>query len=466
MINLKTNTEKQFNDFINSIDDELLSESSLVSFCVELPVTNFYSVLDFFETEQNDIFYFSKPSRTLQIFTVGETISFSFDSIEEYYEYSNELIRLKNKVHHNFNSINYFPALFFSYAKFPSEKTSQVWSEFEKVNFFIPEMIFINDNSKFYIVINTQTENKSVKSELIGFIKSKLERLNNFVNSFSVTDIKSKIRLSKTEEIENWKFKVDDILTHIRKKKFDKLVLSRCTEFNLLTQIWLANLAFSLDNKYPECYNFFFKKKDTLFFGASPEKLFTLKNGIINTEALAGSTERGDNEYDDKLLGSELTNSKKEINEHYFVIIHLQKILSKYCSEVVLEESPSLKKLSNIQHLHTSLGGRVNEGVNIYSIIRDIFPTPAVCGYPVKSTINVIEKIEDFERGLFAGFFGWMDFKDNSEFIVTIRSALIKQSRLYVYAGCGIVLGSDAEKEYKETQLKSQSIISLFDYED
>lgn len=465
MITQKSNIENQINDFINSLDSNTILNNSLVSFCIESQIENLYSLLEYFNIEQQRILYFSKPVQNFQVITLGETFSFTFENIDELEINSDKFFRIKNKTINNFSIVNYSPPLFFSYTKFPSEKNSHLWSEYDKVKLFIPEMIFIADNSKFYIVVNIPTEKVSGKSELTDLTKSKLAKLNNVANSFSVSDINNKIRLSHKEEIESWRIKIDDILTRIRNKQFDKLVLSRCTEFDLLTHIKPVSLAYTLDKRYPECYNFINKISDTLFFGASPEILFTIKNGIITTEALAGSTKRDSNDLIDRNLGSELINSKKDIDEHYYVILHLQKILSECCSEIIVEESPGLKKLSNIQHLHTSLSGRLNEDVNIFSIIKKIFPTPAVAGFPVQSAIKAISEIEVFDRGLFTGIIGWMDLENNSEFIVTIRSALVNKNKMFVYAGCGIVTGSDAEKEYNETQLKSQSIISLFNYE-
>lgn len=466
MIAQKSNIENQINDFISSLDSNTIFNSSLVSFCVELQIANFYSLLEYSNIEQQKILYLSKPVQNFQVITLGETLSFLFENVEELEINSEKFFRIKNKTINNFSIVNYYPPLFFLYAKFPSEKISELWSEFDKVKLFIPEMVFIADNSKFYIVVNIPTERVSRKSELTDFIKSKFSKLKNVTNSFTVSEINNKIRLSKEEKIESWRIKIDNIITRLQNKQFDKLVLSRCTEFDLLTHIKPVSLAYTLNIKYPECYNFINKIGDTLFFGASPEILFTIKNGIVTTEALAGSTGRDNNDQIDRNLGSELINSKKDIDEHYYVILHLQKILSECCSEIIVEESPGLKKLSNIQHLHTSLNGRLNEDVNIFSIIKKIFPTPAVAGFPVQSAIKAISEIEDFDRGLFTGFIGWMDIKDSSEFIVTIRSALVNSNKLFVYAGCGIVTGSDAEKEYNETQLKSQSIISLFNYED
>ena len=99
----------------------------------------------------------------------------------------------------------------------------------------------------------------------------------------------------------------------------------------------------------------------------------------------------------------------------------------------------------------------------MFKIISSLFPTPAVCGIPKDLSLKMIEKSEDFDRGLFSGAVGWFNADNYGEFFVTIRSALIKEDKLYAYAGCGIVEGSDPKEEYEESILKLKPILSLFD---
>ncbi len=187
---------------------------------------------------------------------------------------------------------------------------------------------------------------------------------------FQSNSIKSRIKSSKSEVFSDWQNKVNQVLKRIDKKEFDKVVLSRKTEFNLIDNFEMADFAFKLDKNYPECYNFIYKIKESIFFGASPEKLFFIKNNELHTEALAGSIERGNNDKEDKDFESILVESSKDIDEHIFVIDHLKYILNKYCSNVEIDESPSLKKLSNIQHLYTGLKGKIKSGLENLFIIR------------------------------------------------------------------------------------------------
>ncbi|MGE5438824.1 MAG: chorismate-binding protein, partial [Bacteroidota bacterium] len=101
----------------------------------------------------------------------------------------------------------------------------------------------------------------------------------------------------------------------------------------------------------------------------------------------------------------------------------------------------------------------------IFAIMEGLHPTPAVCGVPQADAMNVIKKMEDYHRGMYAGIVGWFNFKKEGEFAVAIRSALLKGRKLYAFAGGGIVEGSDPAAEYKETELKLKPILALFDNE-
>src|SRR5690606_15629740 len=99
-------------------------------------------------------------------------------------------------------------------------------------------------------------------------------------------------------------------------------------------------------------------------------------------------------------------------------------------------------------------------------VMRSLFPTPAVCGIPKDKSLKLIEETETFDRGLFSGIIGWFNTDGYGEFFVSIRSALVNDKKLYAYAGCGIVDGSDPVEEFEETNLKLNPILSLFNNAD
>ncbi len=131
-------------------------------------------------------------------------------------------------------------------------------------------------------------------------------------------------------------------------------------------------------------------------------------------------------------------------------------------AENVTFKQTKVKKLKNIQHLWTPVKAEIRKEIPIITIIKNIHPTPAVCGLPKNKALKIIDKSENFDRGLYAGTLGWFNLSRNGEFIVGIRSALIKNSYLYLFAGSGIVDGSSIKSKYEETELKLKPMISLF----
>ena len=118
-----------------------------------------------------------------------------------------------------------------------------------------------------------------------------------------------------------------------------------------------------------------------------------------------------------------------------------------------------------IQHLWTPIRAKLNNGRSVLTILKDLHPTPAICGTPYNSALLSIKESEEHDRGLYAGIIGWFNNNNHGEFAVAIRSAILKGNVLHAFAGCGIVEGSDPEAEYAETKLKLRPIFSLFDYE-
>ncbi|MBZ0200803.1 MAG: chorismate-binding protein, partial [Ignavibacteriaceae bacterium] len=114
------------------------------------------------------------------------------------------------------------------------------------------------------------------------------------------------------------------------------------------------------------------------------------------------------------------------------------------------------------QHLSTEMKCELNEDVPLLLLIDKLFPTPAICGVPTSKALQLIKKSETHQRGLYSGLIGWFNFDDEGEFLIAIRSALLTGKKIFAYAGCGIVRGSDPLAEYSETELKLKPITSLF----
>jgi len=123
-------------------------------------------------------------------------------------------------------------------------------------------------------------------------------------------------------------------------------------------------------------------------------------------------------------------------------------------------DRPQIMKLKNVQHLQTPISGELNEDVTVLDLVARLHPTSAVAGTPTKEAMEVIHKMETHDRGWYSGPIGWLDEKGDGEFYVALRSALVKDEEAHVFAGGGIVSESHPDKEWDETELKLQPILS------
>ncbi len=350
--------------------------------------------------------------------------------------------------------------LFLGGMKFSGNNSDMLWKDFSDSDWFIPRFLLLKYKREYFLVYNffgRKLINNEIKSDL-----NRLQSVLEYDKDEKRTE--SKIRILSTEKDKSlWVKNVKEALNKIEAGTVQKIVLSRELDLQLKSDISIAEIIETLGERYPKCYVFAFSLGRSVFFGASPEKLAKISNGIIEADALAGSIPRGKTAAEDDLLAASLLSSGKDIAEQQIVVSFITESFSLFCSEVFFEKKPAIRKLPNIQHLWTPIKGKVKEGESVFSILKELHPTPAICGVPWEKARNEIIKMEPHNRGLFTGMIGWFNFYNEGEFAVAIRSALLKEKMIYAFAGCGIVKGSDPEIEFAESELKLKPIISLFE---
>ena len=258
-----------------------------------------------------------------------------------------------------------------------------------------------------------------------------------------------------------FKTSVKSALKLIESQYFSKIVLSQAINVLSQTPFSLIDSLNNLRLTYPGCYVFSTSNgKGQNFIGASPERLISIHNNQLVTDALAGSAPRGKTEVEDANLGKGLLNSEKDLREHQVVIDFIVDRLSKLGINPDFSPVPRLLQLSNIQHLWTPIRARIPRDIHLLKILAQLHPTPAVAGVPRDIALEQIRGCESCDRSLYAAPLGWIDRNGNGEFAVGIRSALIDGDRAILYAGAGIVAGSEPEKELAEIQLKLQALLN------
>ncbi|MGZ4565595.1 MAG: isochorismate synthase [Blastococcus sp.] len=207
--------------------------------------------------------------------------------------------------------------------------------------------------------------------------------------------------------------------------------------------------------RFPDCWTF---AVDGLL-GATPELLLRRTGRELSARVLAGTAPRGAGA-DDARLAAALIGSAKDRAEHALAVDSVVRALEPFCTTLDAPEEPELLTLANVRHLATDVTGvQRTDGVRgragLLDLIGAVHPTAAVCGTPTPDAASVIAELEGMDRGRYAGPVGWLDARGNGEFGLALRCAeLTGDSGARLFAGCGIVAGSDPTAELAETQAK------------
>ncbi len=260
-------------------------------------------------------------------------------------------------------------------------------------------------------------------------------------------------------EVGDYRECVAQALVEISRGDFQKIVLARALDLTANQPLHPLRVLNGLRERFPECTAFSFADAHgRSFIGASPERLLRVSRGVLETEALAGSARRGQGAAEDAALGAGLLASEKDRREQRHVLDSIIRRLEPLGIAPEFADEPVLKKLANVQHLHTPVRARLPDGIHFLDALAALHPTPAVGGSPRTAAVARIRSLESFDRGLYAGAIGWLNARGGGEFLVGLRSGLIEGAQARLYAGAGIVAGSDPDKEYAETDLKFRAM--------
>lgn len=250
-----------------------------------------------------------------------------------------------------------------------------------------------------------------------------------------------------------WKGKVAEGIEEIRLGRYQKVVLARSLDVPT-PGLDRGRVLGALAERYPSCFVYQYRRGESAWVGASPELLARVEGGRVRAVCLAGSRPRGDDAATDDRLRDELLASAKEREEHELVRAAIAAGIEPFCTAVEHPAVPTVVRMANIQHLKTPFEGALRPGATLLDIAASLHPTPAVGGSPRREALEAIDRLEGMDRGWYAGPIGWMDFAGEGEFAVGLRSGLLSPGSARIYAGAGIVAGSNPDNEYAETETK------------
>jgi menaquinone-specific isochorismate synthase len=254
---------------------------------------------------------------------------------------------------------------------------------------------------------------------------------------------------------EKWRNQVAVAIKSINDGSLEKVVLARDLTATSTTAIDARQLLKRLEIEYPSTWLFLV---DGLV-GATPELLVRLSKSLVTSRVLAGTIRKTGDEDRDLTLAASLAKSSKDLEEHEYAVRSVADALAPFCSSTNVPDSPFVLHLSNVMHLATDVTGVLNDSAkptDIFTLISELHPSAAVCGTPTKKASELIADLEQMNRGRYAGPVGWIDIHGDGEIAIALRCGQISQDKLkiQIYAGCGVVAGSDPEKEFAESQAK------------
>ena len=288
------------------------------------------------------------------------------------------------------------------------------------------------------------------------YVPGRYERGDRAAPEEQTTETNSVISVQSTPASGEFKASVSAALDAFAQGKLAKVVLSRKLILTLHKPADPERVLARLMAQNPHAFHFSLPLgQGRRLLGASPELLLRVSGGEVFTHPLAGSARRASEPVQDEAVARDLLASRKDQHEHKLVIDEIRRVLTPHCRELAIPQKPTLMSTDTLWHLGTPIAGQLHgSDASVLSLACQLHPTPALCGYPTDLARQFIREQEPFRRALFSGIVGWCDSQGNGEWAVVIRCGVLDGHQVELFAGAGIVAGSDPAMEWAETGTK------------
>jgi anthranilate synthase component 1 len=332
-------------------------------------------------------------------------------------------------------------------------------------------LIFDNLRQTIKVVCNTHTEGNDIKRAY----EDAVERIDKIIKELRQGVIGSRQdpspiahNLSSIASAENFSsnFTKPDFLNAVEKAKeyvmagdVVQVVLSQ--RFEKQTSASPFDIYRSLRIINPSPYMYYLDIGEFQIVGSSPEILVRLEGDKITLRPIAGTRKRGETEEEDKALEDDLKKDPKEIAEHIMLVDLGRNDVGRVAEigSVKVTELMTVERYSHVMHIVSNVEGRLKKGLDAFDVFRACFPAGTVSGAPKVRAMEIIEELEPTKRGAYAGAVGYFGYSGNMDTCITIRTLIIKDGKVYVQAGAGIVADSVPENEYMETVNKAMAMM-------
>ncbi len=343
----------------------------------------------------------------------------------------------------------------------PEGGGSSVWSSLPPASLVLPELSLCRSGEGILLTVNAIVHPGDDPSKRSAALAARLGGLRADPLPLLDPHPTSRIEISSVRPPGEFERMIASATERIKAGEMSKIVLAREVLVLAGAAHDPAAVFGAMREQFPSCFCFCCGTPEAAFIGASPELLLRRSGASVSTVALAGSTRRSSDPAVDDHLGEQLLRSDKDRREHAIVAERIARSLRQHAVWVETEVEPEIVKVANIQHLATPIVAQLAEPRSAVELAGMLHPTPAVGGEPWPGTASAITELEQMDRGWYAGPVGWMDATEDGEFCVALRSALLRDREARLYAGVGVVAGSDPAAELAETEIKLQALLPL-----
>jgi len=212
----------------------------------------------------------------------------------------------------------------------------------------------------------------------------------------------------------------------------------------------------------PSPFMFFIRHGDISVAGSSPELMVRVRDGVVQSRPIAGTRHRGSTELEDQGLQADLLADPKERAEHVMLVDLARNDLGRISEfgSISVDDLMVVERYSHVMHMVSAVSGALRKGVGAVDVLRATFPHGTVTGAPKVRAMEIIDSLEPFARGLYAGAVGYLDFSGNVDTAIALRTMVARDGTAWVQAGAGVVADSVAEREYEECRAKAAAVLA------
>jgi len=364
---------------------------------------------------------------------------------------------------------------FFAYesAQYAEKKISSLPAKDSKFSDHMPDVllvkaeqliIFDNLTNSIKIIFNANLRNMSY-----SFAQSRLDEIESIILNTSVDENENFNEITNTSEFDS-NFSKEEYLQAVKKVKYyieegDVMQVVLAQDFSANFNKDPFELYKAIRKLNPSPYMYFLNLGECQIVGASPEILVRLENEEVTLRPIAGTRKRGNNPEEDKVNEDDLLNDPKEIAEH-LMLIDLGRNDVGRVSEigtVNVTEKMIIEKYSHVMHIVSNVVGRLKAGLTSFDVLKAALPAGTLSGAPKIRAMEVINELEPSSRGIYGGAIGYVGWNGNMDTAIAIRTAVIKDNKIHVGAGAGIVADSIPENEWEECKQKSTVFIDAME---